>query len=284
VKFVALDVETSNPDMASICQIGIVHFEDGKVVDSWSSLVNPRDYFDDMNVSIHGIEEDDVRGAPDFKQASAEVLRRLSGQVVAIHTAFDRNAIARASLRHAAELPDCVWLNTASVARRAWPEVAQRGYGLKPLAEKFGITFEHHNAVEDARAAGLILLRAIDEAKLDLDAWIERIKRPIGTDDSGRMARDGNPEGALFGEIVVFTGSLAIPRREASEMAAKAGCEVADGVTKHTTLLVVGDQDIRALNGHEKSSKHRKAEELMAKGLPIRILTESDFASMVGLR
>ena len=59
---------------------------------------------------------------------------------------------------------------------------------------------------------------------------------------------------------------------------------MADSVTKHTTLLVVGDQDIRALNGHEKSSKHRKAEELMAKGLPIRILTESDFASMVGLR
>ena len=75
-----------------------------------------------------------------------------------------------------------------------------------------------------------------------------------------------------------------MPRRQASEMAAGAGCEVADGVTKHTTLLVVGDQDIRVLNGHDKSSKHRKAEELIAKGLPIRILTESDFASMVGLR
>lgn len=71
MKFVALDVETANPDMASICQIGIVHFEDGKVVDSWSSLVNPKDYFDDMNVSIHGIEERDVRDAPDFKQASS---------------------------------------------------------------------------------------------------------------------------------------------------------------------------------------------------------------------
>lgn len=27
--------------------------------------------------------------------------------------------------------------------------------------------------------------------------------------------------------------------------------------------------------------KHRKAEELIAKGFPIRMLTESDFASMV---
>lgn len=284
MRFVALDVETANPDMSSICQIGIVHFEDGKVVDSWSSLVDPKDYFDDMNVSIHGIEEVDVHGAPDFRQASAEVAKRIAGQVVAIHTAFDRNAITRASLKHAVEPPECFWLNTASVARRAWPEVAQKGYGLSALSKKFGIEFEHHNAVEDARAAGLILVRAMAEASLDLDAWLDRIKRPLGSNGSDSMARDGNPEGSLFGEVVVFTGALAIPRREAADMAAKAGCETTDGVTKHTTLLVVGDQDIRLLNGHEKSNKHRKAEELIAKGIPIRILTESDFASMVGIR
>ena len=284
MRFVALDVETANPDMSSICQIGIVHFEDGKAVDSWSTLIDPHDYFDGMNVSIHGIDEDDVRGAPDFKQASAEVRRRVANQIVAIHTAFDRNAIARASLRHEVDAPECFWLNTASVARRAWPEVAQKGYGLSALSKKFGIEFEHHNAVEDARAAGLILVRAMTEANLDLDGWLDRVKRPLGANGSDSMARDGNPEGSLFGEIVVFTGALAIPRREAADMAAKAGCETADGVTKHTTLLVVGDQDIRLLNGHEKSNKHRKAEELIAKGIPIRILTESDFASMVGIR
>ncbi len=48
-------------------------------------------------------------------------------------------------------------------------------------------------------------------------------------------------------------------------------------VTKHTTLLVVGDQDLRKLNGQEKISKHRKAEQLIAKGQALRILGESDF-------
>ena len=37
MRFIALDVETANPDMSSICQIGIVHFEDGKPVETWSS-------------------------------------------------------------------------------------------------------------------------------------------------------------------------------------------------------------------------------------------------------
>ncbi|MDD2774324.1 MAG: exonuclease domain-containing protein [Gallionella sp.] len=278
MRFIALDVETANPDMSSICQIGIVHFEDGKPVDTWSSLVDPQDYFDGMNVSIHGIDEEDVRGAPTFKQISAEINRRISGQVVAIHTAFDRNAITQAASRHSTTPPECFWLNTASVARRTWPEVAQRGYGLAPLAVKLGIEFKHHNAAEDARAAGIILVRAMTEIGLDLAGLMERVQHPI---NSSRVAQNGNPEGLLYGEVVAFTGALIIPRHEAAALAARAGCEITDGVTKHTTLLVVGDQDIRLLNGHEKSSKHRKAEELIAKGKHIRILTETDFLSMV---
>jgi len=89
MKFIALDVETANPDMTSICQIGIVHFEDGEPRETWSSLVDPQDYFDDINVSIHGIEKKDVREAPVFRQISGEINRRTEGQIVAIHTAFD---------------------------------------------------------------------------------------------------------------------------------------------------------------------------------------------------
>lgn len=281
MRFVALDVETANPDMASICQVGIVHFENGHVIDSWSSLVNPKDEFDEMNVSIHGITAKDVCHAPDFKQVSTEIHRRVTGQIVAIHTSFDRVAISRACLRHEAPNLDCQWLNTASVARRTWPDVAQKGYGLSALTKRFNINFEHHNAVEDARAAGLILLRAIEDSSVDLTAWLDRVRRPIDLQSNGSVALPGNPEGSLFGEVVVFTGSLSIPRKEAAEWASKAGCQTADGVNKHTTLLVVGDQDIRALRGNEKSNKHRKAEEMITKGYPIRILTESDFVSMV---
>ena len=78
---------------------------------------------------------------------------------------------------------------------------------------------------------------------------------------SERLTREGNAEGPLFGEVVVFTGALSMPRRKAADAAADAGCEVAGGVTKKTTLLIVGDQDVTKLAGHSKSSKHRKAED-----------------------
>jgi DNA polymerase-3 subunit epsilon len=74
-----------------------------------------------------------------------------------------------------------------------------------------------------------------------------------------------------------------MPRREAADLAASSGCEVDSVVTKHTTVLVVGDQDIVRLSGHERSSTHRKAEELMAQGQGIRIIGESDFRRLLAL-
>jgi DNA polymerase-3 subunit epsilon len=142
-----------------------------------------------------------------------------------------------------------------------------------------GYSFQHHDALADAKAAAHILLSAISETGMDLEKWRTRAQQPI--DLSGSIARGGDPHGPLRGEVLVFTGALEMPRREAADMAAAAGCEVAAGVTKNTTILVVGNQDVRNLNGHEKSAKHRKADELIAKGYPIRILKEDDFRELV---
>lgn len=68
---------------------------------------------------------------------------------------------------------------------------------------------------------------------------------------------------------------------EAASIAARAGSAVRDSVSRDTTLLVVGDQDIRKLDGHSKSSKHRKAEALVEGGGAIRIIGEGDFLRLV---
>jgi len=279
MNFVSLDVETANASLASICQVGIVVFQNGQIADKWSSLVDPEDFFDGMNISIHGIDEDRVSGAPTFPLALADISRRISGQTVVTHTSFDRSAISQACGKHGLSPPECAWLDSARVARRTWPDVAHSGYGLGSLAQRFGIEFKHHDALEDARAAGIIMLRAIADTGMDIGTLLERSTQ----NTSQHHAQAGNPEGRLYGEVVVFTGALSLPRHDAAELASRAGCEVADGVTKHTTLLVVGDQDIRHLAGHEKSSKHRKAEELIAKGQSIRILAERDFAAIVSM-
>lgn len=282
MNFVAIDVETANSDLSSICQVGVACFSDGSLHNSWESLVNPEDFFDPINISIHGIDERMVRSSPTWDEVYSKVNLYLQGNIVVSHTAFDRVAVLQACEKGNHAVCECQWLDSARVVRRVWPIFAQSGYGLANVAAKFGIKYRQHDALEDARCAGEILLRAITESGLNIDQWLVRVKQPIGSSSTGQITRHANPEGLLHGEVLVFTGQLEIPRREAADAAAAAGCEVAAGVTKHTTLLVVGDEDVRKLAGHDKSSKHRKTEELIAKGQHIRIISESDFQRITG--
>jgi len=279
--FVVVDVETANADLSSICQIGIATFESGKLADAWVSLVNPEDEFDPINVSIHGIDGHQVKDAPNWAGVFPSVTARLHNRIVVSHTPFDRLALASACDRSEVAVCSCTWLDSARVVRRAWTEFSKSGYGLSNVAAHFGINYRAHDALEDARCAGELMLRAMAETGLTVEQWLTRVEQPIDPSAASGHRRDGNPDGELFGEVLVFTGALAIPRREAADAAAAAGCRIDAGVTKHTTLLVVGDEDVRKLNGQDKSSKHRKAEQLIANGQPIRILGESDFKRIV---
>ncbi len=284
MNFVALDVETANPNMASICQIGIARFTDGLLAEEWKTYVDPQDYFDGMNVSVHGIHENAVVGAPTSPQVSDALQRFIANAVVVTHTHFDRTALHQAAGKYSLAMPSWTWLDSARVARRSWEEFADRGYGLSNVCRAIGYEFKHHDALEDAKAAAMVVLAALQKTGLDLPGLMQKVEsRGSGSKWKPDCKRKGNADGPLYGEVLVFTGALHIPREQAADVAASLGCEVAANVSKSTTLLVVGDQDIKLLAGHSKSSKQRRAEELIAKGVPIRILRESDFQELARL-
>jgi len=289
MNFAAIDVETANPNLSSICQIGVAIFRDGKLREKWQSLVNPEDYFDPLNVCVHGIEERSVLAAPRWPAIAPQLASMLDGHLVVSHSSFDRTALHRVYQKHALPVPQLRWLDTTRVVRRTWSQFASKGYGLGNVAEFCGIKFRHHDALEDAIAAGYILVHALRHSSMTLEDWETRVTLPINprprtasptkTADPIKLA--GNPAGHLFGEVLVFTGALSLVRQEAAQLAASVGCTVSPSVTKKTTLLVAGNQDLRWLNGNTKSTKHRKAEELMAQGQAIRIISETDFMALV---
>jgi DNA polymerase-3 subunit epsilon len=289
MKFVAIDVETANADMASICQIGITLFCEGQVLEEWKTYLDPEDMFDPLNVRIHGIDEDAVRGAPTLPAIYSEIHRYMDGRVCVCHTHFDRVAICQAFAKHDLACPNSVWLDSARVARRAWQQFAYSDYGLASVCKYIGYSFHAHDALEDAKAAGHILCSAIRTTGLDLNGWLRRVEQPIDTTvrrtRSGHVdvRRNGNSQGPLAGEVLVITGALKVPRSQAAESAARIGCRVDERVTKRTTLLVIGDQDVRKLAGHTISSKHQKALDLKAEGQQIRIIQESDFWKLVAV-
>jgi DNA polymerase-3 subunit epsilon len=287
-EFIALDVETANPNLSSICQIGLVHFKDGIMINSWEWVIDPEAHFDLMNIRVHRIKSEDVIGKPKFSEIHDQLLEILSKHLIVTHTSFDQSAIQQVCIKYGLPMLENQWLDSARIVRRTWEQFSQKGYGLSNVAYTLGIQFNHHNAKEDARAAGEILIKAMALKSLSVSDLIKLSRHRIGYvfDKSteklaNSILRDGNEDGILFGEVITFTGAISIDRRLAADLASKAGCTVTDGVTKKTTLIVVGELNHIFTNGQLKSSKHLKAEKLILEGQDIRILSETDFLNMI---
>ena len=172
--FNAIDVETANSGPYSICQIGILSIRDGVVKGQLSVLVDPEAEFNDFNVRLHGIDHYAVRASQALPNLEARLRRILEETVLASHTGFDRVAMDGAMERYGLKPIGARWLDSAIVARRAWPERYRRKWNLAPIAGDLGIAFRHHDATEDARAAGEIVLRACQYTGLDIGGWLKR--------------------------------------------------------------------------------------------------------------
>lgn len=280
-RFVAVDVETANSDSASICQIGLAFVGQDNRISTFSTLIDPTDGFAAFNVKLHGIDDEAVRGKPTFDKVFAELIPVFSRNILVQHSSFDEKAIEGACRAYGISPPKFRWLDSVQIARRAWPELKGPGggHGLGNLKKVLALEFKHHDAGEDARAAADVVLRAeLDTGRSFTDLATSNARASKRYEKN--VALDGDPRGPLHGHVAVFTGTLSMSREDAALRAAKCGVAVRSTVTKKTTVLVVGDQDPALLAGHRKSGKHRRAEELIAKGQDIRIVTESAFIKM----
>jgi DNA-binding transcriptional MerR regulator len=115
--------------------------------------------------------------------------------------------------------------------------------------------------------------RAVDvESEADLDDDVEVDPRMLASSP------------AMQGEHVTFTGTLAsMPHRQAMELVESHGGEGTIHVTRHTTMLVVGEEGWPLENDGGTSQKLAHAVELINAGVPIRIVQESEWLRLLDL-
>lgn len=199
VDFVAIDVETANSDCSSICQVGIVQYQDGKLTEEWTTYIDPEDLFSPINTHIHGINECKVKNAPLLPEVADRVYNYLNDSIVVCHTHFDRTALYQAFEKYSLRPPNSNWLDSARVARRTWEQFAWSGYGLANICKKLGYEFEHHDALQDAKAAGHVIIKAIEESGIDLHRWLHEVERRIKYNNSKKKTPvESNPDGFLL--------------------------------------------------------------------------------------
>ncbi|UWQ19518.1 exonuclease [Jannaschia sp. M317] len=281
-RFIAVDVETANEDPASICQIGLAGVpERGEIIQT-GTLINPRADFDPYNTNIHGITAQHVRKAPTFDRALEHLRGVLERHTLIQHSHFDERAIGAACDANRMPRLLTTWRDSVKIARGAWPELREDGgHGLANLKAKLDLGGRHHDAEDDALAAAQVVLLAEQHTGKNFED-ILTARKQAARDWAKPISMDGNPVGPLHGLTACFTGQISLTRRDAAKIAADAGIEIKAGVSKKVHILVVGDQDLTLLAGHEKSSKHRKAEDLIAEGHDIRIVGETEFLALVG--
>ena len=271
--FVVVDVETACPRVSSICQIGIVGFRGGAEVFSYEMLVDPRDEFSPFNIRIHGISADHVAGKPSFAHIHADIDAHLSGRITVAHSNFDKGALAAACRVHDRSPIKTTWLDSVRVAQRAWPDLPS--HRLNVLSKYLGIRHKHHDALSDARAAGLVVVRAIEHTGIDLAGWLAPFAARGGT--APKAAQDG----PLKGERIAILGA---PRDgPLARQLAGAGARVLSSVGLTTTMLVVSNEQPYGRFYHAAPA-YRRAEELRRAGSSLAILTEAEIAHRLEAR
>ncbi|MBN1366182.1 MAG: 3'-5' exoribonuclease [Syntrophaceae bacterium] len=311
IDFVSIDFETANEKRASVCSVALILFEDGRITKELEWIISPPqhlNYFNPYNVQIHGIEESDVLGKPEFNEVWHEIYPLINHRILVAHNAsFDISVLRQLLDCYDLDCPSIEFICTCNVARKTWDK--QINYTLKNIGNNLGYIFNHHDAHDDARICGQILLDACKyhccnsvaelAEKIGLKKGIlsSNKYRPCSVSDPYLGLRKGkferieltelSPEcieaGGIFsGRCVVFTGTLiSMTRHTAAQKVVSHGGYVSNTINKGTNLLVMGVQDFARFVDNKQSSKTKRARELIEKGQQLEIIDENEFLRLL---
>ena len=174
---IVFDTETATCRGAPhLLELGAVRVVDGEVADHFESLVRPEVPIDPETSDVHGIEDDDVRDAPDAGAAVRAFVDWAGDDWLAAHdVAFDARVLAFEARRYGIDVPSGPVLDSLPIARVHLADAPD--YKLPTLADWLGLEVDtHHRALADAVTCWKVL-----------EACIERLDLPHGQGALGQL-------------------------------------------------------------------------------------------------
>lgn len=299
--FVAIDFETANANRGSACSVGLAFVEDGKIIGAEEHLMRPPakvDYFEPLNVSIHGITPGMVRSKPRFGEIMPDLLDRIGDRTVVVHNAgFDLSVLRGACHLSGLEWPTLAYLCTV-VMSRSMLELAY--YSLPCVASALNLKLEdHHNAKADAICTAEIVIALCDKANASsLDELLDKQKvkqgilYPTGWDPCQRASDDGgmpdknpyaDPRNIVSGKHFAITGRLPFYKKQTVyNMIATLGGHPQSDITHKTDFLVIGDWETnKPLPNATSQKRYHVAMAYSSIGNEIEIISNRDFLTLL---
>ena len=159
--FVAIDFETANHNLTSVCAVGCVKVCNGIIRDRYYTLVRPYpDFYSSRFTAIHGLSGKDTSDSMTFDKVWEELCGFIGDMPLVAHNArFDRNVLYAALKHYGILRPVNAFYCTVEAARRSIPRTLCASFSLPSLADFMGIPFNnHHNALADAEACAKIAM------------------------------------------------------------------------------------------------------------------------------
>lgn len=182
--FVVVDVETTGLSATDdrITEIAMMKVQDGKLVDEFSTLVNPLVTIPAFITSMTGIDNVMVANAPTAREVVPFVAEFLGDAIFVAHNAsFDWGFVTQTARRERAiELRNPI-LCTVKLSCRILPQLPSKSLG--PVAQHLNITIpDRHRASGDAYATALVLVKYLSyvQKKEGLKTTEELLKYQYG--------------------------------------------------------------------------------------------------------
>lgn len=161
--YAVVDLETTRTTSESgrIIQIAIAFVQNKKIINQFSTLINPKDIIPRNIVQLTGITQDMVEGAPLFADIAESIHTMLSGTIFVAHNVnFDLPFLNAEFKRAGLTELDLVALDTVTLSQIVWPTAP--GFRLVDLTTYLSLTHGRpHQADSDALATGALLIKII---------------------------------------------------------------------------------------------------------------------------
>ncbi len=154
--YVCIDLETTglNPKTDRIIEIGAVKVAEGRVVDTFSTYVNPGRRLEERIVELTGIVQEQVDDAPEITQVLQELIAFLEDYPLLGHRIlFDYSFLKKAAVNQKLSF-EKQGIDTLRIARCFLPELEKRS--LEFLCKHYEIPHHAHRALADAEATSVL--------------------------------------------------------------------------------------------------------------------------------
>ncbi len=162
--YAVVDIETtgSHASEHGITEIGIVITDGVKVVESFETLLNPKQPIPPFIQVLTGIKDEMVSTAPLFEEVAPRVFELLQDKIFVAHNVNFDYSFVQHHLKHAGFGLSAKKLCTVRLSRKVFPNLL--GYSLGKLTRQLGVKMDrHHRAGADATATAEVLHRILAE-------------------------------------------------------------------------------------------------------------------------